>query len=90
VNEISGDELLFFPLHACWFFKITFTNMFLLLLLLFLNWRNSVSADVEACRNSRVIHNNFLPKQFEQIVVSSEIVAKKHPIKKLKLTIQQR
>lgn len=58
---------------------------------LFLNWRNSISTDVEACRNSRVIHNNILPKQFEQIVVvSSEIVAKKHPIKKLKLTVQQR
>lgn len=71
------------------FFKLRF--QICLFVCLFLNWRNSISTDVEAGRNSRVIHNDILPKQFEQIVVvSGEIVAKKHPIKKLKLTIQQR
>lgn len=61
MNEMWANELLFF-------------NLFLFLLLLhlqmcvFLN-QNSISADVEVCRNSQIIHQKFLPKQSEQIVV---------------------
>lgn len=55
------------------FIIITFTNVY------FLN-QNSISADVEVCRNSQIINRKFLPKQWEQIVdVSSEVVAVKHP-----------
>lgn len=45
----------------------------------FLN-QNNISADVEVCRNSQIIHWKFLPKQSEQIVVvASEVVAVKYP-----------
>lgn len=55
------------------FIIITFTNVY------FLN-QNSISADVEVCRNSQIINRKFLPKQWEQIVVvASEVVAVKHP-----------